>query len=189
MNRPHRHHILGIVGHAILLINILVVGFYGAPSTPLWGFGLPSSVAADVSPELPRYELLLWPSTPLPAATTQDRGLSTPQEAPQASPQTGWGASAGDRPRSPCGRRPAVDKKRYFSLSLEMTPGVEQDLLSDQVSAPPPLASLAAHEIAKGCTVVKHPHVCVPHIRPWLGPEVVHREPGRDEQRGADPHA
>jgi hypothetical protein len=41
----------------ILLISNLMVGFYGATSAPVWGFGPPSNVVADVSPDLPTYEL------------------------------------------------------------------------------------------------------------------------------------
>jgi hypothetical protein len=35
----------------------LMVGFYGATSAPVWGFGPPSNVVAEVSPDLPKYEL------------------------------------------------------------------------------------------------------------------------------------
>jgi hypothetical protein len=38
---------------------------------------------------------------------------------------------------------------------------VEWDLLSDKVSAPPPMGSMGVHKIANGRTVVRHPHVCV----------------------------
>jgi hypothetical protein len=37
---------------------------------------------------------------------------------------------------------------------------VEWDLLSDKVSAPPPMGSMRAQEIANGRTVVRHPHLC-----------------------------
>jgi hypothetical protein len=40
-------------------------------------------------------------------------------------------------------------------------PGVEWDLLSDKVSAPPPVGSLGVYEIANGRTVVRHLHVYV----------------------------
>jgi hypothetical protein len=57
MHSRHSHHIFGNIGRMILLTSTLVVGSYGAMSTPLWGFGPPSNVVADVSPDLPRYEL------------------------------------------------------------------------------------------------------------------------------------
>ena len=41
----------------ILLTSTLIVGFYGATPTRLWGFGPPSNVVADVSPDLPKCEL------------------------------------------------------------------------------------------------------------------------------------
>jgi len=57
MYRRHRHHSFATVGRTILLISSLMVGFYGATSAPAWGFGPPSNVVAEVSPDLPKYEL------------------------------------------------------------------------------------------------------------------------------------
>jgi hypothetical protein len=57
MHRRHSHHSFGNVGRMILLTTTLVVGFYGATPTPLWGFGPPSNVVAEVSPDLPKYDL------------------------------------------------------------------------------------------------------------------------------------
>jgi hypothetical protein len=39
---------------------------------------------------------------------------------------------------------------------------MEWDLLSDQVSTPPPMNALEAHEIANDRTVGRNPHLCVP---------------------------
>jgi hypothetical protein len=57
MHRRHSHRIVAIVSRAILLGSTLVVGFCAITSTAVWGFGPPSNVVADVSPDLPRYEL------------------------------------------------------------------------------------------------------------------------------------
>jgi len=57
MYRRHSHRSFATVGRTILLISTLMVGFYGATSAPAWGFGPPSNVVAEVSPDLPKYEL------------------------------------------------------------------------------------------------------------------------------------
>jgi hypothetical protein len=57
MHRRHSHRIYAIVSRAILLISNLMVGFCGPTAAPVWGFGPPSNVVADVSPDLPNYEL------------------------------------------------------------------------------------------------------------------------------------
>jgi hypothetical protein len=57
MHRRHSHRIFATVGRAILLISNLMVGFCGTTAAPVWGFGPPSNVVADVSPDLPNYEL------------------------------------------------------------------------------------------------------------------------------------
>jgi hypothetical protein len=53
---PHRKR-RGSIGHAILLISNLMVGFRGTTAAPVRGFGPPNNVVADVSPDLPKYEL------------------------------------------------------------------------------------------------------------------------------------
>jgi hypothetical protein len=45
------------VSHALLLSSALIIGCCGAVSAAVWGFGPPSNVAADVSPDLAKYEL------------------------------------------------------------------------------------------------------------------------------------
>jgi hypothetical protein len=57
MHRRHSHRIVAIVSRAILLGSTLVVGFCAITSTAVWGFGPPSNVVAEVSPDLPKYEL------------------------------------------------------------------------------------------------------------------------------------
>jgi hypothetical protein len=57
MHRRHSQRIFATVGRAILLISNLMVGFCGTTAAPVWGFGPPSNVVADVSPDLPEYEL------------------------------------------------------------------------------------------------------------------------------------
>jgi hypothetical protein len=57
MQHRHSPRILATVGRAILLSIILMVDFCGIMSAPVWGFGPPSNVVADVSPDLPKYEL------------------------------------------------------------------------------------------------------------------------------------
>jgi hypothetical protein len=53
MHRRYSHRIVAIVSRAILLGSTLVVGFWAITSTAVWGFGPPSNVVADVSPDLP----------------------------------------------------------------------------------------------------------------------------------------
>ena len=57
MHRRHRHRIVAIVRRAMLLGSTLMVGFCAITSTTVWGFGPPSDVVTDVSPDLPRYDL------------------------------------------------------------------------------------------------------------------------------------
>jgi hypothetical protein len=57
MYHRHSHRSFATVGRAILLIGNLLAGFYGATPAPVWGFGPPSNVVAEVSPDLPKYEL------------------------------------------------------------------------------------------------------------------------------------
>jgi hypothetical protein len=45
------------VSRALLLIGALSLGCCGAATAAAWGFGPPSNVAAEVSPNLPKYEL------------------------------------------------------------------------------------------------------------------------------------
>jgi hypothetical protein len=55
MHRRYNPRMIATVGRALLLLSALSLGCCGAAA--VWGFGPPSNVAADVSPNLPKYEL------------------------------------------------------------------------------------------------------------------------------------
>jgi hypothetical protein len=57
MHPRRSYRIFAPVNRAILLISTLMAGFGGTTSAAIWGFGPPSNVVADVSPNLPKYEL------------------------------------------------------------------------------------------------------------------------------------
>ena len=57
MHHKYRPRVVGTVGRALLLIGTLSLGCCGAATAAAWGFGPPSNVAAEVSPNLPKYEL------------------------------------------------------------------------------------------------------------------------------------
>jgi hypothetical protein len=57
MHRRYSPRMFTAVSRALLLTGALMTGFCGATSAAVWGFGPPSNVAADVSPDLPKYDL------------------------------------------------------------------------------------------------------------------------------------
>jgi hypothetical protein len=57
MHHTHNHRLFATVSWVILLYSIVIVGFCGTTSATIWGFGPPTNVVAEVSPDLPKYEL------------------------------------------------------------------------------------------------------------------------------------
>ena len=57
MHRRPCHCSFATASRAILLISTLIVSFCGTTSAAIGGFGPPSNVVAEVSPDLPKYEL------------------------------------------------------------------------------------------------------------------------------------
>jgi hypothetical protein len=57
MQRRHRHRTFATIGRVILFSSALMVGFWATAATAVWGFGPPSNVVTDISPDLPKYEL------------------------------------------------------------------------------------------------------------------------------------
>jgi hypothetical protein len=56
MHRRYSPRTVATVSRAILLSSALIIGCCGAAAA-VWGFGPPSNVATEVSPDLPKYEL------------------------------------------------------------------------------------------------------------------------------------
>jgi hypothetical protein len=57
MQRRHGQRSFATISRVIFLISILTIGFCGSTSATILGFGPPTNVVAEVSPDLPKYEL------------------------------------------------------------------------------------------------------------------------------------